>query len=119
MIEEVIINHPSYQYAKSVVDKEVISSKYIYKECKRFLDILEDDNSKYFLDVEMLESLDKLTKLINMPDGAKKGESAYNSLAPFQWYFLVNALCMKYKDNPEKRKYEKSVLLIGRKNGKK
>lgn len=118
MIEEVIINHPSYQYAKSVVDKEVISSKYIYKECKRFLDIIEDEESKYFLDIEMLETLDKLTKLINMPDGAKKGESAYNSLAPFQWYFLVNALCMKYKDNPDKRKYEKSVLLIGRKNGK-
>lgn len=33
-------------------------------------------------------------------------------------FFLVNALCWKYKQNPIKRRYEKSVLLIGRKSGK-
>ena len=27
-------------------------------------------------------------------------------------------MCWKYKNNPEKRKYETSIMLIGRKNGK-
>lgn len=53
-----------------------------------------------------------------MADGHKAGTPVKDSLADFQWYFLVNALCWKHKDNPEKRRYEKSVLLIARKSGK-
>ena len=118
MIDEKIINHPSYQYALAVVNDEVISGTYIKKECKRFLKDLEDPESKYFFDVDMLETLDNLTKLINMADGMKEGVRSYDALGGFQWYFLANVLCWKYKENPERRRYEKSILLIGRKNGK-
>lgn len=118
MINEYILNHPSYKYALSVVNEEIIAGKYIKKECKRFLDELKNEESKFFLDIDTMEMIDGLTQLINMPDGAKKGSSAYDSLGLFQWYFLINALCWKHKDNPEKRKYEKSIMLIGRKNGK-
>lgn len=118
MIDEQIVNHPSYQYALSVVNEDVISGRYIKKECSKFLHELENDKSKYFFDVDMLETLDSLTKLINMADGMKEGVSAYEALGGFQWYFLANVLCWKYKENPKRRKYEKSLLLIGRKNGK-
>lgn len=118
MIDEQIVNHPSYQYALSVVNEDVISGRYIKKECSKFLHELENDESKYFFDVDMLETLDSLTKLINMADGMKEGVSAYEALGGFQWYFLANVLCWKYKENPKRRKYEKSLLLIGRKNGK-
>lgn len=117
MIDEYILNHPSYKYAESVVNEEIISGKYIKKECQRFLDELNNEDSDYFLDVETMELMDDLTRLINMPDGAKKGNSAYESLSGFQWYFIINAMCWKYKSNPDKRKYEKSIMLIGRKNG--
>lgn len=53
-----------------------------------------------------------------MATGLKAGTPTHDALAPFQWFFLVNALCWKYKQNPIKRRYEKSVLLIGRKSGK-
>lgn len=118
MIDERIINHPSYQYALSVVNEDIISGKYIKKECQKFIDELENDESDYFFDINMLEILDDLTKLINMADGMKEGTSSYDALGGFQWYFLVNTLCWKYKNNPDRRKYEKSILLIGRKNGK-
>ena len=118
MINNYIIEHPSYQYALSVVNEEIISGKYIKKECQRFLDELENEESKYFLDTETMETIDNLTKLLNMADGMNIGESVYESLADFQWYFVINALCWKYKSNPEKRKYEKSTLLIARKSGK-
>lgn len=118
MVDNYITEHPSYQYALSVVNDEIISGKYIKKECKRFLDELENESSKYFLDVETMEMIDNLTKLLNMADGMNIGESVYESLADFQWYFVINALCWKYKSNPEKRKYEKSTLLIARKSGK-
>jgi len=118
MIDNYIIEHPSYQYALSVVNNEIISGKYIKKECQRFLNELENEDSPYFLELKTLKLIDDLTKLLNMADGMKIGKSVNESLAPFQWYFLVNALCWKYKNNPEKRRYEKSTLLIARKSGK-
>ncbi|WWT40323.1 hypothetical protein [Staphylococcus phage PT1-4] len=118
MIDNYIIEHPSYQYALSVVNEEIISGKYIKKECQKFLKELENEESKYFLDTETMKMIDNLTKLLNMADGMNIGESVYESLADFQWYFVINALCWKYKSNPEKRKYEKSTLLIARKSGK-
>ena len=118
MIDKYIIEHPSYQYALSVVNEEIIAGKYIKKECQRFLDELNNEDSPFFLEVKTLKLIDNLTKLLNMADGMKAGKTVYESLAPFQWYFLVNALCWKYKNNTEKRRYEKSTLLIARKSGK-
>lgn len=118
MVDKYILNHPSYRYAKSVTNGEIIAGRYIKKECSRFLDEIENEDSKYFLDVETMELIDGLTKLINMADGHLAGTPVSDALGDFQWYFIINALCWKHKDNPEKRKYEKSVLLIARKSGK-
>ena len=114
-----IHNHKSYLYAKKVIDNEVIAGKYVKKACQNFMkDVDCNDESKYFLDTNELEKITNLTKLINMATGLKVGVSAHDALAGFQWFFLVNALCWKHKDNPKKRRYEKSVLLIARKSGK-
>ena len=118
MIDNYIIEHPSYQYAQQVVNREIIAGKYIIKECEKFLRDLEDEDSKYFLDVDAIKVIDNLTGIINMADGVMKGKPTREALAPFQWYFIINALCWKHKKNPEKRRYEKSVLLIARKSGK-
>ncbi|GAB6612864.1 MULTISPECIES: terminase large subunit [Bacillus] len=113
-----ILDHKSYQYAKDVVDGKIVSAKYIKKACQNFIDDIQDHNCKYFIDEEKLSLITNLTKLINMADGLRVGQSAYESLVGFQWFFLVNALCWYHKDNKEKRRYEKSVLLIARKSGK-
>lgn len=113
-----IREHKAYQYALSVVNGEIIAGKYIKKECKKFLNDIDDPNSKYFIDEEQVKKITGLTKLINMASGPAAGKSAYEALAPFQWYFIVNALCWKHKSNFYKRRYEKSVLLIARKSGK-
>ncbi|WWT40522.1 hypothetical protein [Staphylococcus phage PT94] len=118
MIDEYILNHPSYQYAIAVTQGDVIAGKYIKKECRRFLDELENEDSKYFLDVETMEMIDGLTQLINMADGHLANTPVKDALGGFQWYFIINSLCWKHKNNPEKRKYEKNVLLIARKSGK-
>lgn len=116
---EIIRKHKAYVYAKKVVNNEIISGKYVKKVCKLFLnDVDNNQNCKYFIDTEELVKITNLTKLINMATGLKVGTPAYDALAGFQWFFLVNALCWKCKDNPKKRRYEKSVLLIARKSGK-
>ena len=115
---EILKNHKAYKYATQVVNEEIVSGKYIKIQCQRFLDDLENEECKYFIDEDDLTLITNLTKLINMSTGLKVGIPAHDALAGFQWFFLVNALCWKHKDNPKKRRYEKSVLLIARKSGK-
>lgn len=115
---EYILNHPAYKYALDVANGDSPAGEYVVKECKKFLNNLEDEDCKYFLNEDDLQLIDEFLKLVKMPDGHRVGMTAYDSLAPFQWYFLANTLGWKYKSNPNKRRYQKSVLLIGRKNGK-
>lgn len=113
-----ILNHPAYKYALNVVSGESPAGEYIVKECKNFLEEMDNEDSKYFFNEDDLMLMDDFLKLVKMPDGHRIGMTAYDSLAPFQWYFLANTLAWKHKSNPNKRRYQKSVLLIGRKNGK-
>lgn len=113
-----IRSHKSYIYAQDVASGKIISAKYIIIACKKFLADVENPNCKYKIDTEQLKLITGLTALINMATGLKVGISAKDALAGFQWFFLVNALCWFHKDRPEKRRYEKSVLLIARKSGK-
>lgn len=121
MIANEIINHVSYQYAFSIVNREVIAGKYIIKACKKFIDDIDkmsDPDFEYTINMKLLKKIEGLTGLINMPTGLRVGIPASEALTGFQWFFIVNALCWVHKDNAAKRRYEKSVLLIARKNGK-
>jgi phage terminase large subunit-like protein len=113
-----IRDHKAYQYALSVVNEEIITGKYIKKECKKFLEDLDNPDCKFYIDEDEVKKITDLTKLINMASGPAAGKSAHDALAGFQWYFIINALCWKHKSNEDKRRYERSVLLIARKSGK-
>lgn len=113
-----IRSHKAYQYALDVANEKVITGKYIKKECKKFLSDLDDPDCKFFIDEEQVRKITMLTQLINMASGPAAGKTAHDALAGFQWYFIINALCWKHKTNHEKRRYERSVLLIARKSGK-
>lgn len=113
--------HPAYIYAIDVTENKVPNNEHIRKVCQQFIDNLEkneDENYDYYFDYKFADLVTKMTKLINMASGTKAGEPVHDALAPFQWFFLINTLCWKYRDNKEKRKYEKAVLLIARKSGK-
>ena len=118
MVSSYIKNHTAYQYAVQVTEKQIIAGKYVIKSCQQFLDELNNPDSKYFIDEDEMKKITNLTKLINMATGLKAGTPTYDALADFQWFFLINALCWKHKDIPEKRRFEKSILLIARKSGK-
>jgi phage terminase large subunit-like protein len=113
-----IKTHKAYQYAEAVVSGKIATSKYVKKQCQKFFKDLEDPDCKFFIDEKDVEKITMLTKLINMASGPAAGKPAHDALAGFQWFFIINALCWKHKTNSEKRRYEKSVLLIARKSGK-
>lgn len=125
--------HPSYIYAKKIVDgtlqppplyyelngeKQFISPKYVKKQCKIFLDIVDNKSSKYIIDISRLKRIDKILKILVMAKGIKRGRKIYEALAGYQWLIIVASLCTVYRDNKNKRRYETIILEICRKNGK-
>lgn len=133
MKNNVLENHPSYIYAKQIVDgtikppplyfelngeKNFISPKYVKKQCKIFLDIADDKSSKYVINVSRIKKIDKILKLLVMAKGIKVGKKIYDALAGYQWLIIVASLCTVYRDDKNKRRYETVILEICRKNGK-
>ena len=102
----------AYQYAVDCVREDNVNvGKYVKKQCQEFLDCVNSD--KYYIDERSLKITEGFLQLINiMPN-----KSAYEKLAGFQWFLIVNVLCVKRKSN-NKRRYELSIMLIARKNGK-
>lgn len=118
MNREVLSSMKAYLYAYGVVNGEINAGKYIKKQCKEFLDIAEGNHNKYFLDLEEYKMIKNVTKLMNMASGLRSGQTVHDSLAGFQWLFIVAILCIKHRDMPTKRRYETATLLIARKSGK-
>ena len=114
MVSDTIKNNKAYQYALWCVDdnnKKV--GRYVKKQCQDFIDIVNDENSKYYIKEKELQIIEGFLKLINiMPN-----KNAYDNLVGFQWFFITNIFCVKRKSNDKKR-YELSILLIARKNGR-
>ena len=110
--------NPAIDYCNRVVNKEIPAPKYVKKQCKEFLKIVNGKSKKFFLDVKEVQLIENATKLMNMASGLAAGKSVYESLVGFQWFFIIAILCVKHKENPEKRRYETATLLISRKNGK-
>ena len=114
----IIQEHPSYGYAKDVVDNNINAPDYVQKQCRKFIDICDGENDKYFIDAKRVVKIDAILKLLRMPKGLKINERIYDCVAGFQWVLIIAALCVMCVDNPKKRRYETVVLEIARKNGK-
>lgn len=112
------MKNPAYQYAQDVVKSNINAPKYVKLQCKEFLMIADDKLKKYCLNKERLETIEKLLSLMVMPKGLQAGRTIKDSLAGFQWLLIVAVLCTVYRDKPEKRRYERAVFEICRKNGK-
>ena len=110
--------HPAYIYCKDVVDGKINAPKYVRKQCKQFINIANDDHRKYIVDIAKVEKIDRLLDLFIMAKGLSAGKTVKESLAGFQWFLIIASLCVVYRDNPKKRRYETVLLEICRKNGK-
>ena len=127
-------HHPSYIYAYQVVNDEIevpelyyinndnekvfVEPKYVKKQCQIFLDICDDKDEKYLTNRKRVNKIDKISKVLKMARGISAGESIYNSLAGYQWLLVIASLCVVYRNDTKKRRYENVLLEIARKNGK-
>ena len=110
--------HQSFQYAQNVVNGTIPEPKYVIKQCEKFLEICDGKSEKYFLDEQKLNQIDVVLKLLVMPRGLKAVSSIYECSCGYQWLLYAAALCVVYRENPNRRRYETVILEVARKNFK-
>lgn len=121
-----IKQHPSYLYAKSVVNgtlknafgEPTVAPAYVIKQCEEFLFVADGKSKKYKISTLKVNQLDGILKLLRMPKGLKAGQTMYKCETGYQWLFHTATLCMVYRDDPNRRRYETGILEICRKNFK-
>ena len=107
----------AYQYCKSCIRKKT-TPKYVKLQMRDFMRIAEDKDKKYKVSVAKIKQIEGILKLLIMPRGLKAGQTLYETTCGYQWLFYTAILCVVYRDNPKKRRYETGLLEICRKNFK-
>lgn len=105
-------------YCEAVVGGKLEAPKYVKLQCEDFLKVCSGKSEKYTIDMRRGRVIDQLTKLMIMPKGLAAGKSVYECTADFQWFFYFTPLCVVYKNERLRRRYESVILEIARKNGK-
>lgn len=110
--------NPGITYCQKAAKGGVTTPKYVKKQAKKVLPILEGKDKDFFLHEKKLKKIEELLMLLKMPKGLSVGKPIGECLAGFQWFLIIAALCVVRRDNPKKRKYTNVILEIARKNGK-
>ena len=107
----------AYAFCKEFINKDSTPC-YVKKQMRDFMDICEDKNKKYVISQRKVKQVEDILKILIMPKGLKAGQTLYECTCGYQWLFYIATLCTVYRDNRNKRRYEKGVLEICRKNFK-
>ena len=112
-----MVNSRAYEYCKKSVRRKT-TPKYVKLQMRDFMRICEGKNKKYIVSEKKLKQVENILKILRMPKGLKAGQSLFECTTGYQWLFYTAILCVVYRDNEEKRRYETGVLEICRKNFK-
>lgn len=112
------IKHPAEIYARAVVSGDIDAPKYVILQCKDFLNTWDGKNETYCINQKLLGKIYKIAKVLKMAKGPKAGKSIYNALSGYQWLLITATICTVRIDDKWKRRYERVLLEIARKNGK-
>lgn len=112
------VKHPAEVYARAVVSGDIDAPKYVIKQCEDFLNTWDDKNETYCINQKLLGKIYKITKVLKMAKGPKTGKSIHSALAGYQWLLITATICTVRRDDKRKRRYERVLLEISRKNGK-
>lgn len=110
--------NPGITYCEKAAKGGVTTPKYVKKQAKKLLPVLQGKDRDFFLDEKKLKKIEDLLMILKMPKGLSVGKPIGECLAGFQWLLIIAALCVVRRDNPKKRKYTNVTLEIARKNGK-
>ena len=110
-------SNKAYEYCKSAVRKRT-TPRYVKLQMKDFMRICQGKDPKYVVSDKKVKQVENILKLLVMPKGLKAGQSLFECTTGYQWLFYIAVLCVVYRDNEDKRRYENALLEICRKNFK-
>lgn len=110
-------NNKAYEFCKESIKKKTCP-KYVKMQMKEFMKICEGKNKKYIISKQKVTQVENILKILVMPKGLKAGQSLYDCTVGYQWLFYIAILCVVYKENENKRRYETGLLEVCRKNFK-
>ena len=118
----------AYQYALWCTENHKYVGKYIKKQAKAWLKIVDDKDPEAWIDLEEFEKISKLLGLINHPDitriddnGQIENVPLSESIEKYAWWLIIATFCTKNirKGKRVNERYYQTVLLeICRKNFK-
>lgn len=111
------MTNKAYDFCKANYRKKT-TPKYVKLQMRDFMKICEGKDAKYIVSDRKVKQVENILKLLIMPKGLKAGKTLYECTVGYQWLFYIAVLCVVYRDNPKKRRYETGVLEICRKNFK-
>ena len=82
------------------------------------MDVCRGKNKRYIISEKKQKQVENILKILIMPKGLKAGQTLYDCTTGYQWLFYIAIICMVYRDNEDKRRYETGLLEICRKNFK-
>lgn len=112
-----MLNNKAYEFCKKSVRKKT-TPKYVKLQMREFMRICEGKNKKYIVSEKKVAQVENILKILRMPKGLKAGQSLFECTTGYQWLFYIAIICVVYRDNEEKRRYETGLLEICRKNFK-
>lgn len=107
----------AYKFCKKSVALKT-TPKYVKLQMTDFMQICEGKDKQFTVSGKKLKQLENILKILIMPKGLKAGQSLYESTMGYQWLFYTAILCVVYRNNLNRRRYETGVLEICRKNFK-
>jgi phage terminase large subunit-like protein len=110
-------NNKAFEYCKKSVRLKT-TPKYVKLQMRDFMNICEGKDKKYKVSEKKVKQVENILKILNMPKGLKAGQTLYECTTGYQWLFYIAILCVVYRDNENKRRYEAGILEICRKNFK-
>lgn len=117
-----ILIENAIQYANDVVNGIEITTKEVMQQCKIFIDDYNnrqyEDDFEFYFDEDNLVIISNLLKLLNFATGFVAEKQVLENLVLFQCFFIANIFGWRYKDRPEKFRYNDNTLFIARKNAK-
>lgn len=111
------MNNKAYEYCKKSIRLKT-TPKYVKSQMKIFMKICEGKDKKYVINERKVKIIENVLKLLIMPKGLKAGKTLYECTCGYQWLYYIALLCVVYRKNPNKRRYETGILEICRKNFK-
>ena len=107
----------AYEYCKNSI-RQKTTPKYVKAQMRDFMRICDGKDKKYIVSEKKVKQVENILKILIMPKGLKAGQTLYDCTCGYQWLLYIASLCVVYRDNPNKRRYETCLLEICRKNFK-